>query len=161
MIILYSITDRGSFTKLDFYHAVVQYYRRHHDDNEHAYSDNIPMLIVANKMDLCYTGKTISTEESDQLCRRLNCRKFEISVADSPDGVSEVVDYLLRNIKRDMQKVASSRRLPFPNVKRVFKRKVYRSKSDTLQWMSGNDLMRVSEWASEWVSQSVIRSVTR
>ena len=135
VILLYSITDRQSFTKLDFYHSLIQHYTRRHDDVEHAYSDVIPLVLVANKIDLSQTGRSVSKEEGDKLARRFDCHKFEISVADSPEGAIEVMEFVLHLIKRDFQKMAAglARRLPFPNVKRVFKKKIYRSRSDTLQ----------------------------
>ena len=93
------------------------------------------MVLVANKTDLSHTGRAVSKDEGDKLSRRLDCHKFEVSVADSPDGTVECMEYLLHLVKRDYQKAAAGlvRRLPFVNVKRVFKKKIYRSRSDTLQ----------------------------
>ena len=131
------MTDRNSFTKLDFYHSLIQHYTRRHDDVEHAYTDVIPLVLVANKIDLSQTGRSVTKEEGDKLASRFDCHKYEISVAESPEGAIEVMEFLLHAIKRDFQKAAAalSKRLQFPNVKRVFKKKIYRSRSDTLQWI--------------------------
>ena len=102
---------------------------------EHAYGEVIPLVIVANKIDLSQNGRAVTKEEGDTIARRFDCQKFEISVADSPEGATEVMEFVLHTIKRDFQKAAAglTKRIPFPNVKRVFKKKIYRSRSDTLQ----------------------------
>jgi len=59
---------------------------------------------------------------------------WQISIAESVDGVQEVISELLRQIKCHCvaSQVVSEKRSTLRGVKRVLKKKIYRSKSDTM-----------------------------
>lgn len=92
-----------------------------------------PVVVVANKADLTH-GLAVSKEEGREMARRSHSAFYEISIAESSDGVQEVISELLRQIKRHFvaSQMVSEKRSTLRGVKRVLKKKIYRSKSDTM-----------------------------
>ena len=93
------------------------------------------MVLVANKTDLTYARK-VTESEGAELIQELLCPLYEVSIADSPEAVLEAMDELLRQIKREYVKTPAVFEKKsggtFTNVKRVLKKKIYRSRSDTM-----------------------------
>jgi len=134
-IILYSVTDRQSFVRLDAYLASIGHLRRH--------DDRPPLVIVANKADCPAHARGVTSDEGRKLAVRLDRPVYELSVAESPEGVARAVDDVIRQArKRDVSVARSSngnaaassqdRMSAFNSVKRVLKEKIYRgSRSDS------------------------------
>merc|ERR1711976_609642 len=94
----------------------------------------LPLVLVATKTDLEHVRK-VTEEETVAIGRRHGCPTYEVSVAENPDGVLLVIQDLLRQIKREFLRNLAGlekRSSPLDNMKRVFKKKITRSKSDTV-----------------------------
>jgi len=135
-IILYSVTDRQSFLRLDAYLATIAHLRRH--------DDAPPLVLVANKADCPAHARAVTSSEGRSLAARTDRPLFELSVAESPEGVARAVDDVIRQARRrDVTRTrspngnngaAQDRMSAFNNVKRVLREKIYRgSRSDS--WM--------------------------
>ncbi len=125
-MLLYSVTDKYSLPRTQYFSSLIYHITNHQDDHE-----RLPMVLVGNKADQEH-ARLISKEEGERVAQRVECDHFEISVADSPDGVAQAMECLLKQIRQEYLKIGK-RPTPFTNVKRVFKKKIYRSRSDTLQ----------------------------
>lgn len=102
-----------------------------HADNSRGF---LPLVLVATKTDLEHVRK-VTEDETVSLGRRYGSPTYEVSVAENPDGVSIVMQDLLRQIKREFLRNLAGfekRASPLDNMKRVFKKKITRSKSDTV-----------------------------
>lgn len=121
---MYSVTDQRSLSRVDYFHTFISHIRRH--------CDTIPLVIVGNKVDQSF-ARQVSISEPDSLAKKYDCSCREISIAESKEGVLESMDELLKIIKREMSKNIDgfSKKSTFNNVKRVFKKKVTRSRSDS------------------------------
>ena len=145
-IILYSVTDRQSFLRLDAYLTSIGHLRR--------YDDGPPLVLVANKADCPAHARGVTSDEGRRLAARLDRPVYELSVAESPEGVASVVDDVIRQArKRDVTRTrtpngsangAQDRMSAFNNVKRVLKEKIYRgSRSDS--WMHAPSFDRLGK----------------
>lgn len=90
---MFSITDRHSLNLLqDFWENIDRVKGR-----------EVPLVVVGNKSDLL-TARQVTEDEGNDLCSQMDCPKFEISVADGAQGVLEVMEELLCQLKRDFVK---------------------------------------------------------
>lgn len=127
---MYSVTDRNSFCTVCRLKETLYQHK----------PVEIPLVLVANKSDIL-TARSVTEDEGTALAADLDCPKYEISVADSPQGVLESMEELLRQILREH--VKSLTRLPRPpgpesnkkskllNMKNALKKRIGRSRSDT------------------------------
>ena len=136
-ILLYSVTDRQSFVRLETYLAMIGHLR-HHDDGP-------ALALVANKADCPAHARCVTSDEGRRFAVRLDRPVYELSVAESPEGVARVVDDVIRQVRqRDVSRIrtatgntspGSTAGAAFTNVKRVLKEKIYKgSRSDS--WMT-------------------------
>uniref|UniRef100_A0A0B6ZM95 small monomeric GTPase n=1 Tax=Arion vulgaris TaxID=1028688 RepID=A0A0B6ZM95_9EUPU len=127
-ILMYSVTDRHSYQ--DAYKLKDTIFQTRGAD--------VPVVLVANKHDLL-TARAVTEDECDNLAGEMDCPRFQISVAEGQDGVSETMEELLVLIKRQLVKSLSNtehvagleKRSRFVNMKKAFKKKIVRSRSDT------------------------------
>lgn len=126
-LLIYSVTDRNSFSLLHDFQSIL--IRQRTPD------EATPIVLVANKIDCPPFARKVAVEDGQALAQRYDRPLYEISVADSPEGVIEAMESLVGQIKREYVKVKAgltNQRSPFTNVKRVIKEKIYnRSRSDT------------------------------
>jgi len=138
-ILLYSVTDRQSFLRLDAFLASIGHLR-HHDDGP-------ALVLVANKADCPAHARCVTSDEGRRLASQLDRPVYELSVAESPEAVARVVDDVIMQVRqRDVIRTRTStgstspsspasphdRISAFTNVKRVLKEKIYRgSRSDS------------------------------
>ena len=129
---LYSITDRRSLTLLqEFWENINSVKGRGRE---------IPLVLVGNKSDLL-TAREVTADEGTDLASRMDCPKFEIAVAEGCQGVMEVMDELLCQLKREFVKSLSSAsmatlqvekpRSKLYSMKKAFKKRINKSHSDT------------------------------
>ena len=88
-IIMYSITDRQSFREASQAKKQIERVRR---------CDDIPMVLVANKIDL-ESKREVTTEEGQALAQEFDCPYFETSAA-LRHFVDDVFHSLVRQIRR-------------------------------------------------------------
>ncbi|ELU15105.1 hypothetical protein CAPTEDRAFT_215951 [Capitella teleta] len=122
IVLLYSVTDRSSLSRLDYLHSFIAHARRH--------SDGIPLMMVGNKTDQAF-ARQIPSSETSTLSKKYECSCQEISIAESKDGVLGVMEGLFKLIKKELSQDGFGRKSTFNNVRRVFKKKVTRSRSDS------------------------------
>lgn len=129
-ILLYSITDRHSLGQLqDIWEHI-----------ERVKGRDVPLVLVGNKSDLL-TARQVTADEGSELGSHMDCPKFEMSVAEGCQGVLEVMDELLCQLKRDFVKSLSSANMASIQVekprsklfsmKKAFKKRINKSHSDT------------------------------
>ena len=89
--------------------------------------------MVGNKRDLEHV-RSVSEKEANDMASKFGCPSFEISIAEAPEGVAVVMDEVLRQVKKELVRSAScpEKRGALNNMKRVLRKKMARSKSDTL-----------------------------
>ena len=123
-ILFYSVTDKESLSKLDYFHSFITHVRRQ--------DDVIPAIVIGNKIDQSLARK-VTTSEGQAVATRYECPWTEVTVAESKDGVLDAMDQLLKIIKREFGKSADGfgKKSTFNNVRKVFKKKVTRSRSDS------------------------------
>lgn len=128
-VLLYSLTDKTSIDFLDNIKDVIDKVK----------GRECPRVLVANKCDLL-SAREIADEGKSETGERFDCPKFEISVADGSDGVFEVMDEILCQLKREFVKSMNSGSVsPIDNkpksklysMKKAFKKRINRSHSDT------------------------------
>lgn len=128
-VLLYSLTEKSSLTYLDNVKDTIEKFK----------GRDCPLVLVANKSDLM-SAREIKDEESNMMGERFDCPKFEISVADGSQGVFEVMDEILCQLKREFIKGLNSGNVsPTDNkpksklysMKKAFKKRINRSHSDT------------------------------
>lgn len=125
-LLVYSVTDRASFDRLDRLFRLFQRVRPSTD------GASMPAVVVANKTDCPPFARQVAPEDGRALSRRFDRPLYEVSVAESADGVARAMDALIGQVKREQVKAPTNQKSPFTNVKRVIKRKIYnRSRSDT------------------------------
>ena len=129
-ILLYSVTDRQSFQRLDAYLATIAHLRCH--DN------GVPALaLVANKTDSPPHAHQVASHEGHALAGRIGRELHLLSIAESRDGVARVVDDVIGQARQRTgngggSPGAQDRMSAFTNVKRVLREKIYRgSRSDS------------------------------
>lgn len=141
-VLMYSVTDRASLEEARRLKEVV-YSHRHAE---------VPMVLVANKSDLL-TARAVTEDEGLDLAGEIDCPKYELSVAEGVADVSEAMEELLCQVKREyvksvtMQAITSStsqssakggdsgqgmeKKSRLYNMKKAFKKRIVRSRSDT------------------------------
>ncbi|RUS91819.1 hypothetical protein EGW08_000390 [Elysia chlorotica] len=105
---------------------------------------NLPLVLVSNKHDLL-TARSVSADESTNLEGGFDCPRFQISVAEGQEGVTQVMEELLVLIKRELVKALTSpptspdatvsgmeKKSRLYYMKKAFKKRVVRSRSDIL-----------------------------
>lgn len=88
-VIMYSITDRQSFREASQAKKQIERVRR---------SEDIPMVLVANKIDL-ESKREVTTEEGQALAQEFDCPFFETSAA-LRHFVDDVFHTLVRRIRK-------------------------------------------------------------
>ncbi|GFN89857.1 ras-related and estrogen-regulated growth inhibitor [Plakobranchus ocellatus] len=131
-LLIYSVTDRDS------YQAACSF----KDQLFQLRGSDLPVVLVSNKHDLL-TARAVTEDEGANLEGELDCPRFQISVAEGQEGVTQVMDELLVLIKRELVKSLTA---PSPtqdsvaglekksrlyNMKKAFKKRIVRSRSDT------------------------------
>jgi hypothetical protein len=66
-----------------------------------------PVVLVANKCDML-TARCVTEDDGASLAAQLDCPKFDISVADGYQGVSDAMEELLIQIKRDFMSMQNT-----------------------------------------------------
>ena len=123
-VLVYSITDRETFQRLTHYHALARSMRKP--------ESTLPLVVVGNKKDLEH-ARCVSEQESRDMGSKFGCPSYEISIADAPEGVMMVMDEVLRQVKRELvRSMGFEKKSTLNNMKRVLKKKMARSRSDTL-----------------------------
>ncbi|KAK3098456.1 hypothetical protein FSP39_019613 [Pinctada imbricata] len=129
-VLMYSITDRQSFLDASAMK----------DSLLRVKGQDVPIIVVANKADLA-SVRLVSEEEGSSLAEQLDCPKYEISVADGYQAVSECMQELLIQLKKDfvksntsaaMASMDKSKSSKLFNFKKGFKKRISRSHSDTV-----------------------------
>ncbi|KAJ6250551.1 ras-like protein [Anaeramoeba flamelloides] len=103
-IIMYSIENEQSFLKVDHYLQSISKFKKR-ETNE------IPILIVANKIDLENDQRVISTEKGKQLASKSNSKYLEIS-AKSTESVMGMYNTIIKQTSSC-----------FPNLKKKYTKK--------------------------------------
>ncbi|XP_045196022.2 ras-related and estrogen-regulated growth inhibitor-like [Mercenaria mercenaria] len=128
-ILLYSLTEKSSLTYLDSVKDAIEKNK----------GRECPLVLVANKSDLM-SAREIADDECNETGERFDCQKFEISVADGSQGVFEVMDEILCQLKREYIKNLNSGNVSptdgkakskLYSMKKAFKKRINRSHSDT------------------------------
>ncbi|PVD28892.1 hypothetical protein C0Q70_11487 [Pomacea canaliculata] len=135
-VLMYSVTDRSSF--LEARRLKEEIYRHRHAE--------IPVVLVANKSDLL-TARAVTEDEGLDLAGEMDCPKYELSVAEGYQAVGETMDELLCQLKREFVKMLTTgtspglaaagqapgmeKRSRLYNMKKAFKKRIVRSRSDT------------------------------
>ena len=121
---MYSVADKNSFNRADFFYSLIHHQRRH--------DEHVPIVFVANKTDLSHVRR-VSEVEGEGIGSKFESPLYEISVAETPVGVNDVMEDIIKQVKREFNKTVAGleKKSAFTNVKRVLKKKIYRSRSDT------------------------------
>ncbi|XP_005095638.2 ras-related and estrogen-regulated growth inhibitor [Aplysia californica] len=128
VVLMYSVTDRNS------YQAACKI----KDQVFNLRGPELPLVLVANKHDLL-TARAVTEDECDNLAAEMDCPRFQISVAEGQDGVNEAVEELMVLMKRQLVKsltqpetvVALEKKSRLYSMKKAFKKRIVRSRSDT------------------------------
>merc|ERR1712168_1700335 len=89
-IICYSITDRHSFNEAVEYRNLIAKVRA---------SEEVPVILVANKVDLEQTKRVVDVREGEALAEKFNCPFYETSAAHRRH-VDDVFHTLVREIRK-------------------------------------------------------------
>lgn len=127
-VCIYSVTDTDSFREAC----------RLKDSILKIKGPEAPIVLVANKCDMLNV-RCVTEDDGASLAAQLDCPKFDISVADGYQGVSEAMEELIIQLKRDFIKnltaanaqSAEKPRSKLFNMKKVLKKRIGRSHSDT------------------------------
>ena len=125
---MYSITDRDSLSSVEKYKSILHRLR----------GTERPVVLIANKCDML-SARCVAEEDGVSLSTALDCPLFELSVAEEHHSVTEAVDELIVQIRRDHVKSMSAAnvmnldkpRSKLFNMRRVLKKRIGRSHSDT------------------------------
>lgn len=125
-VFMYSITDKESFQEACRLKDILLKVR----------GQGVPAVLVANKCDLI-TARNVTEDNGLSLAEQLDCPKYEISVADGMSGVSEVMDEIIIQTKREFVKSLSMLNVeptekPRSKLFKVLKKRIGRSHSDTV-----------------------------
>ena len=120
---MYSVTDGESKERLQEIQRRVLRYK----------TQDAPLVIVANKTDLVH-ARMISEKDGETLAKSMNRPIFEISVAESAKAVNDVMAEVMRQVRQEFNKnlAAMEKRSTLLNMKRVLKKKLNRSRSDSV-----------------------------
>lgn len=88
-IVMFDLTNRGSFTRVS----------RWIEEFKHYTSGHRPIIVVGNKSDLFNMRVLTKKEINDEVIEKLDLPYFEISVKDDAN-VNDVFDYLINEVKR-------------------------------------------------------------
>lgn len=129
-IFVYSLTDKNSLSYLEEVKEALEKIK----------GRECPLALVGNKSDLI-EAREVEEDMCIKYGEKFDCPKFEISVAESSQGVLEVMEEILCQIKRDFIKNLNSGTLTqatdnkprskLYNMKKAFKKRINRSHSDT------------------------------
>jgi len=89
-IICYSITDRHSFNEAVEYRNLITKVRA---------TEDVPVILVANKVDLEQTRRMVETQEGQTLASKFGCSFYETSAAHRKH-VDDVFHTLVREIRK-------------------------------------------------------------
>ncbi|XP_061192341.1 ras-related and estrogen-regulated growth inhibitor-like [Saccostrea echinata] len=128
-VFIYSITDRKSYEYANTLKDMLIKIR----------GPDMPAIVVANKCDLL-SVRQVDDSEGVSLAEQLNCPKFDVSVAEGYSGVSEAMDELVIQLKREFVKNCSQAAVSANDktksklftFKKGFKKRISRSHSDTV-----------------------------
>merc|ERR1712010_108522 len=109
-IICYSITDRHSFNEAEGYRNLILKVRA---------ADNVPVILVGNKVDLEQTQRMVEREEGLSLAHKFNCSFYETSAAHRRH-VDDVFHTLVREIRRQNSTIEESKDRDLPHWKRLW-----------------------------------------
>ena len=128
---MYSVTDAGSYNLVDKRLAWLQSHKSSQDGA--LYKDRIPTVVVANKTDMSHV-RQVGEDHGSTLHLKYRHPIFELSVAEMPKVVQDVMQELVLKVKRELSKAAvvthTEKKSALTNMRRVFKQKITRSKSD-------------------------------
>ena len=119
---MYSVIDQASFRKAAHIHNKITKLSKS--------EGHIPIVLVANKTDLLFARHVSETAGSDT-SKELSCPVIEISVAESYELVAKVIDEISCQVKRDREQENAEKSV-LSSVRKALKKKMYRSKSDTV-----------------------------
>ncbi|GFS23935.1 Ras-like protein family member 11A [Elysia marginata] len=132
-LLIYSVTDKDSFQAACTLKDCLFQLR----------GPDLPVVLVSNKHDLL-TARAVTEDEGANLEGELDCPRFQISVAEGQEGVTQVMEELLVLIKRELVKSLSApqpaqdtsvpgmeKKSRLYYMKKAFKKRVVRSRSDT------------------------------
>ncbi|KAH3735569.1 ras-related and estrogen-regulated growth inhibitor-like [Dreissena polymorpha] len=129
-VLMFSLADRSTLACLNEVKGII----------EKAKGRDCPLTLVGNKSDLI-SAREIEEDELGQTAQKFDCPKFEISVAEGSQGVLEVMDEIICQIKRDFVKNLSSYnqnqvtdnkpRSKLYSMKKALKKRINKSHSDT------------------------------
>ena len=88
-IVMFDLTNRGSFTRVS----------RWIEEFKHYTTGHRPIIVVGNKSDLFNMRVLTKKEINDEVIDKLDLPYFEISVKDDTN-VNDVFDYLINEVKR-------------------------------------------------------------
>lgn len=88
-IVMFDLTNRGSFTRV----------KRWIEEFKHYTSGHRPIIVVGNKSDLFNMRVLTKKEINDEIIEKLDLPYFEISVKDDTN-VNDLFDYLINEVKR-------------------------------------------------------------
>ncbi|XP_062575500.1 ras-related and estrogen-regulated growth inhibitor-like [Saccostrea cucullata] len=128
-VFIYSITDRKSYEYINTLKDMLVKIR----------GPDMPAIVVANKCDLL-SVRQVEDSEGVTLAEQLNCPKFDVSVAEGYSGVSEAMEELVIQLKREFVKNCSQAAVTANDktksklftFKKGFKKRISRSHSDTV-----------------------------
>lgn len=115
-ILMYSITDRVSFTECSRLRFLISYAKRLRKTSHGALaqSQELPIALVGNKCDLEF-DRMVETEEGAKLAEELGCTNFyEISVRESSADVREIFEDKYRTWRHLKKSPKSSRKIESP-----------------------------------------------
>ncbi len=118
--------DRESFEKVHYYHYQIQNTRKSED------SSCLPLVIAGTKKDLDHVRR-VTEEEGQALSKKYGCPVYEVSIAETPDEVCNVMADAMNQVKREFNRsqVGPEKMSTLNSMKRVFRKKITRSKSDS------------------------------
>ncbi|CAC5372519.1 unnamed protein product [Mytilus coruscus] len=126
-VFIYSVTDVDSFREACRLKDIILKLK----------GSETPIVLIANKCDML-SARCVTEDDGASLAAQLDCPKFDLSVAEGYQGVSEAMEELLIQLKRNFVKnlTASAQSGEKPrsklfNMRKVLKKRIGRSHSDT------------------------------
>jgi len=102
LVLVYSITDRASFTYLKQVFNHIQEVRGSHSKDK-----DMPMVILGNKGDMVHL-RQVSSEEGEILSKDYDCNFFEVAAADQVTEVADAFHELFREVNATRRKNKTS-----------------------------------------------------
>ena len=106
-VLVYSITSRSSFTRIQRLHSQIQRVKEslasssgytHYPISSFTPSASVPIILVGNKSDRT-TDREVSVHEGRSLAQKLGCRFLEAS-AKNPIAVEDTISYVVRQLQQ-------------------------------------------------------------